>query len=148
MQYLNIRIDPTVPPPKGRPPIEIQTAKQKLRAQQLKKELESADYTEEYAKWHTALLNAPDDSDIRGYLHDKGITDEAIEYFKLGYDKMWRHPSIKGVQRKFSSRLIYPRSKNTYQAHALVDVNPKYQKLIVGSANTLYLHAFDPEKAA
>lgn len=144
MQYLNIRIDPRVPVPKGRRPIEIQTEEQKARARQLKKELESTDYTEKYAEWHDSLLEAPADSDVRAYLRKKGITDEAVEHFNLGYDKAWQHPSIKGLQRRRSSRLIYPRSKNSYQAHSLADVNPKYQKLIVGSANTLYLPAFDP----
>lgn len=143
MQYLNIRIDPRVPVPKGRRPIEIQTEEQKARARQLRKELESADYTEKYAEWHASLLKAPAGSDIRAYLRKKGITDEAVEHFNLGYDKAWQHPSTKGLQRKRSSRLIYPRSKNSYQARSLADVNPKYQKLIVGSANTLYLPAFD-----
>lgn len=48
------------------------------------------DYTERYRQWHDCLIKSPQ---AMKYLQGRGLSLETIEYFNLGYDPLYFHPS-------------------------------------------------------
>jgi len=71
-----------------------------------------ADYSLFYRKWHQDLKESPEALE---YLHGRGITDDSIERFNLGYCATWKH-SKAGAQVSPTRRIIIPRTKGTYTA--------------------------------
>ena len=92
-----------------------------------------ADHHQEYLAWNRALK---ENEAALATVHAWGITDEAIDKFKVGYAEAWNHP--KTPQYK-SQRIIFPRSRSTYSARVYdrsFTGNGKYP--VVGSGNTLF----------
>lgn len=90
------------------------------------------DYTADIERWHNSLLQ---DADALEYLHRRGIDDTAIEHFKLGFARSWKHS--KTLWR--DDRIIIPRSSSCFSARKIRDTgngSPKYQ--IEGSMKTLF----------
>lgn len=89
------------------------------------------DYTEFYARAHADLLAS---DEALAYLHGRGLTDETIEAYNLGYVARWTHPKD---GRHYTKRVILPRTETTYTARAIDeserDYNPEYKKQVVGS---------------
>lgn len=73
---------------------------------------ETVDYSSFYRECHEALKASPEALE---YLHGRGITDESIERFNLGYCAGWKH-SKAGEWVDPSRRIIIPRTKGTYTA--------------------------------
>lgn len=69
------------------------------------------DYTEYYKKCHDALKSS---SDGLEYLYSRGITNESIDRFNLGYDATWKHPKAPNTQP--TPRIIVPRTAASYMA--------------------------------
>lgn len=83
------------------------------------------DYTEKYKEWHNNLMNCPEALE---YLHGRGITDDTLKRFMIGYCPDWAlpaHPEWK------SKRIIFPRATWNYSARILGDGDRRY--LIEGS---------------
>ena len=74
-----------------------------------------ADYTVFYRQCHEALKASPEALE---YLHGRGITDDSIERFKLGYCGTWKH-SKAGERVAPSRRIIIPRTAGTYTARMI-----------------------------
>ena len=85
-----------------------QEHKQNTEHQERKPE---ADYTLFYRKWHEDLKASPEALE---YLHGRGITDDSIERFNLGYNANWKHSTAPNSTP--TRRIIIPRTKGTYTA--------------------------------
>lgn len=86
------------------------------------------DYTANYKEWHTILLQ---DKPALDFLHQRGITDEAIEHFHLGYAPQWVHPSNEKYKNpKKEARVIFPRSRSAYSARTLDPAEKDKYKVI------------------
>lgn len=92
-----------------------------------------ADYTSFYREAHEALKNAPEALD---YLHGRGITDESIERFNLGYCAAWKH-SKAPEYAPATKRIIIPRTKETYTARR-IDGIKDYAKQVQGRQKDLF----------
>jgi len=73
------------------------------------------DHTFLYRQWHEALKTSPEALE---YLHRRGITDESIERFNLGYCSSWKHRKA-GDRVSPSKRIIIPRTAGTYTARMI-----------------------------
>lgn len=97
-----------------------------------------ADYTSLYREWHEALKNSPEALE---YLHGRGITDDSINRFFLGYCAAWKH-SKAGEKAKPSKRIIIPRTKGTYTARRIDkpenDFEAAYIKQLQGTQKDLF----------
>ena len=69
------------------------------------------DFTQFYRQAHEALLKSKDALD---YLHRRGIDDNSIERFNLGYCEAWKHS--KAPNARPTRRIIIPRTQSTYLA--------------------------------
>lgn len=103
-----------------------------------------ADYTFFYRKWHQDLKESPEALE---YLHGRGITDDSIERFNLGYCGTWKH-SRAGEKVPTTKRIIIPRTKGTYTARRIDkpanDIEANYIKQVQGSQKDLFnLEALD-----
>lgn len=103
-----------------------------------------ADYTLFYRKWHQDLKESPEALE---YLHGRGITDDSIERFNLGYCATWKH-SKAGEQVPSTRRIIIPRTKGTYTARRIDkpanDIEAQYIKQVQGKQKDLFnLEALD-----
>lgn len=103
-----------------------------------------ADYTLFYRKWHQDLKESPEALE---YLHGRGITDDSIERFNLGYCATWKH-SKAGEQVPSTKRIIIPRTKGTYTARRIDkpanDIEAQYIKQVQGKQKDLFnLEALD-----
>lgn len=96
----------------------------------------SADYTGFYEKAHRSLLESPE---ALSYLHGRGISDDSIERFNLGYVADWSHPKD---GRHHTKRIIIPRSAGTYTARAIdtgePDYSAAYKKQIAGTQRDVF----------
>lgn len=96
-----------------------------------------ADYSGFYKQAHANLMQ---DREALEYLHSRGITDESIERFNLGYVRAWNHPKSPG--RYQTKRIIIPRTKATYTARAIDETEPnysdRYKKQVAGSQRDLF----------
>lgn len=72
------------------------------------------DYTSFYRQCHVDLKQCPEALD---YLHGRGITDESIERFNLGYCAAWKHP--KSPNSRPTKRVIIPRTAESYTARMI-----------------------------
>lgn len=97
----------------------------------------TVDYSGFYQQAHANLLQDPEALE---YLHSRGITDESIERFNLGFVKAWNHPKSPG--RYQTKRIIIPRTQATYTARAIDETEPnysaRYKKQIAGSQKDLF----------
>lgn len=105
---------------------------------------EAADYSLFYRKWHQDLKESPEALE---YLHGRGITDDSIERFNLGYCATWKH-SLAGEKVPTTKRIIIPRTKGTYTARRIDkpanDIEANYIKQVQGSQKDLFnLEALD-----
>ena len=103
-----------------------------------------ADYTFFYRKWHQDLKESPEALE---YLHGRGITDDSIERFNLGYCGTWKH-SKAGEQVPSTKRIIIPRTKGTYTARRIDkpanELEAQYVKQVQGRQKDLFnLEALD-----
>ena len=81
-----------------------------------------ADYREDYARWHANIKKTE-------YLHKRGLTDEVINRFNLGYAPTWKHPDKPNTPA--SPRIIIPTSASSYIARAEDETN-KYRYMMAG----------------
>ena len=103
-----------------------------------------ADYTVFYRQCHEALKASPEALE---YLHGRGITDESIERFNLGYCGTWKH-SRAGEKVPTTKRIIIPRTKGTYTARRIDkpanEIEANYIKQVQGRQKDLFnLEALD-----
>ena len=98
----------------------------------------AADYTAFYSKWHQDLKESPEALE---YLHGRGITDDSIERFNLGYCGTWKH-SKAGEQVPSTKRIIIPRTKGTYTARRIDkpanDIEAQFIKQVQGRQKDLF----------
>ena len=98
----------------------------------------TADYTLFYRQWHEALKNSPEALE---YLHGRGITDDSIERFNLGYCATWKH-SKAGASVPPTKRIIIPRTAETYTARRIDkpanDIEANYVKQVQGRQKDLF----------
>ena len=97
-----------------------------------------ADYTLFYKKWHEELKASPEALE---YLHGRGITEDSIERFNLGYCATWKHTRA-GAQVAPTKRTIIPRTKGTYTARRIDkpanDIEAQYIKQVQGKQKDLF----------
>ena len=82
------------------------------------------------------------------YMHGRGLTDETLDRFHVGFDPHWRHPKHPDRQENYTPRVIIPlhnpEKHNSYLARALAGHVPQTQydrpKMKVGSQ-----YLFNPE---
>ena len=127
---------------KGTPAPAHQEHKKNTEHQEHKPE--AADYTLFYRKWHQDLKESPEALE---YLHGRGITDESIERFNLGYCGTWKH-SRAGEKVPATKRIIIPRTKGTYTARRIDkpanEIEANYIKQVQGRQKDLFnLEALD-----
>ena len=91
------------------------------------------DFTEFYEVAHGALLHS---EEALNYLHGRGITDESIEKYNLGYDPNWKH-SKAPEKVPSSKRIIVPRSRRTYMARR-IDAVEEFKKQVEGTQKDLF----------
>lgn len=98
------------------------------KKQEQPKQIEQADYTEQYKVWNGFLLQ---DQQVLDYLHGRGINDDSIKHFMLGYAPEWVHPSnMKYSNPKKEARIIIPRSRGAYSARTLDPAEKDKYKVI------------------
>lgn len=109
-----------------------------LKAAAKEDEPAKASYLSFYRQCHEELLASPEALE---YLHGRGITDESIKRFNLGYCAAWKH-SKAGARVKGTRRIIIPRSEYTYTARlmdpASNEAEAAYKKQIEGTAKDLF----------
>lgn len=103
-----------------------------------------ADYSLFYRQWHRDLKESPEALE---YLHGRGITNDSIDRFNLGYCKAWKH-SKAGERVQPSRRIIIPRTKGTYTARSIDkpqnEWEAEYIKQVQGRQKDLFnLEALD-----
>ena len=103
-----------------------------------------ADYSLFYRQCHEDLKASPEALE---YLHKRGISDESIDRFNLGYCAAWKH-SKAGEQVPPTKRIIIPRTKGTYTARRIDkpanDIEANYTKQVQGRQKDLFnLEALD-----
>ena len=89
-----------------------------------RKETSPADYSLFYRECHEALKKSPE---AMAYLKNRGITEESIDRFNLGYCAAWKH-SKAGDIVKPSKRIIIPRTAGTYTARNIEEPKDEYEK--------------------
>lgn len=98
----------------------------------------AADYTSFYRESHEALLRSPEALE---YLHGRGITDESIKRFNLGYCAAWKHEKAGGFVPA-TRRIIIPRTPGTYTARRIDkpanEIEEQYIKQVQGRQKDLF----------
>lgn len=82
-----------------------------------------------------------DSEECLEYLHSRGLTDETLDRFHVGFDPHWRHPKHPDRPENYTPRVIIPlhnpEKNNSYLARALVGHIPQTEydrpKMKVGS---------------
>lgn len=105
---------------------------------------ERPEYSLFYREAHEALKASPEALE---YLHKRGITDESIERFNLGYCAAWKH-SKAPEKAPGTKRIIIPRTKETYTARRIDkpinEYEAQYTKQVQGRQKDLFnLEALD-----
>ena len=88
------------------------------------------------------------------YMHGRGLSDETLDRFHVGFDPNWRHPKHPDRPENYTPRVIIPlynpEKHNSYLARALAGHVPKTQydrpKMKVGSQNLYNPEAIQPGK--
>ena len=119
-------------------------AHQENKKHQEHQERPAADYSLFYRKWHEDLKTSPEALE---YLHGRGITDDSIERFNLGYCAAWKH-SKAGERVQPSRRIIIPRTKGTFTARNIDkprnEWEEEYTKQVEGRQKDIFnLEALD-----
>lgn len=101
-----------------------------------------------YRQCHEALKASPEALE---YLHGRGITDESIDRFNLGYCAAWKHNKA-GAQVPPTKRIIIPRTAGTYTARRIdkpaSEIESLYVKQVQGRQKDLFnLDALNGEMA-
>ena len=100
--------------------------------------IEPVDNTSFYRQAHEDLLNSPEALE---YLHGRGIVDEMIERFNLGYCENWKH-SKAGETVPATKRIIIPRTTRTYTARRIDEpqneIETRYTKVVEGKQKDLF----------
>lgn len=92
---------------------------------------ESPEYALFYREAHEALKTSPEALE---YLHNRGITDESIERFNLGYCAAWKHSTTLENEKKYNKtfpgtrRIIIPRTDRTYQTRQIDPPKNDYER--------------------
>lgn len=102
-----------------------------------------ADYTLFYRKAHEDLKASPEALE---YLHGRGIADDSIERFNLGYCAAWKHST--SPYSTPTRRIIIPRTAGTYTARLMDKPRNAWEearkKQVEGSQKELFnLEALD-----
>lgn len=85
------------------------------------------DHTLFYRQCHETLKK---DEEALAYLHGRGISDESIERFNLGFCREWKH-SRSGPTVSATKRIIIPRTKGSYMARRIDKPTNKYEEQYV-----------------
>ena len=97
-----------------------------------------ADYTTFYREAHEALLASPEALE---YLHKRGISDESINRFNLGYCAAWKHEKAPD-KAPATRRIIIPRTAATYTARRidkpLNEYEEQFTKQVQGRQKDLF----------
>ena len=88
------------------------------------------------------------------YMHGRGLTDETLDRFQVGYDPHWRHPKHPDRPENYTPRVIIPlhneEKHNSYLARALAGHVPQTEydrpKMKVGSQYLYNPEAIQPGK--
>ncbi|MEW4353762.1 DnaB-like helicase C-terminal domain-containing protein [Streptococcus pneumoniae] len=91
----------------------------------LMKENEQVDYTKFYKEAHSRISETD-------YAKKRGLSDEILNKFLIGYDSNWKHPNVK-KEVSGSPRLIIPTSKTSYFARDVRNVIPEFQQPYIKS---------------
>lgn len=83
---------------------------------------EAVDHSAFYRDCHEALMNSPE---ALKYLHDRGIDDDSINRFNLGYCGAWKHPAAPASDP--TKRIIIPRSSESYTARLITEPRNEYE---------------------
>ena len=97
------------------------------------------DYSDYFLQAEEKLLRSGEALD---YLHGRGLTDETIRKYHIGYDSEWISPTAHRNGKKVfpSKRIIIPTESGSYVARAIDDDVPKrYQKMKEGSSRIYQL---------
>lgn len=100
---------------------------------------QETDYTDYFLQAEEQILSSREAQD---YLHGRGLTDETIQKYHIGYDAAWMSPAaIKNGSTVYpSKRIIIPTGNSSYIARAINDDVPKrYQKMKEGSSKIYQL---------
>lgn len=109
------------------------SASRKAKTEKTEKEIQLPDQTEFYRLCHEALMS-DSGNEARQYLHNRGITDESIERFTIGYCSAWRPASNPKAPQ--SDRIIIPRSKYAYLARRCNGI--EYASKMVEGSQSLF----------
>ncbi len=87
-------------------------------------------------------------SDVaQAYLHSRGLSDDILDRFLIGYDPSWHHPN---TRNRDTRRIIIPNSRIGYLARVIDDDETlgeyDHKKMKVGPQNIFNLKAIVPER--
>lgn len=128
--------------PTGNPtgtPTAVETATEDNRQEAGQNEAEppQEDYTQQLKQWHENMKD-PDNLGLQ-YLQDRGISEEVINRFNVGYCPAWKHPSVPTAPA--TPRVIVPTSKYSYLARDIRGTVPegqeRYTKMKAGKVHFL-----------
>ena len=81
------------------------------------------------------------------YLHGRGLSDEILDRFLIGFDPAWHHPY---TRNKNTERIIIPNSRTGYLARTIDDTltlgKYDHKKMKVGEQNLFNLQAVQPDR--
>ena len=96
------------------------------------------DYSSFFRRCHEDLKNTPE---ALTYLHDRGISDNSIDRFKLGYCANWKH-STNSSRALGTKRIIIPRTKRSFLARLITEPRNEYEatrkKQVEGAQKDLF----------
>lgn len=100
----------------------------------------ATDYSVFYLQAEKELQETPEALE---YLHKRGLSDEIIKRFRLGYCRSWTHPE--NQSGKPSKRIIIPVTKSSYTARA-IDTDGKYKVMKAGKSRLYNVKALSGSK--
>lgn len=100
----------------------------------------ATDYSVFFLQAEKELQETPEALD---YLHKRGLSDEIIKRFRLGYCGNWTHPENQSGQP--SKRIIIPVTKSSYTARA-IETDGKYKVMKAGKARLFNVKALAGSK--
>lgn len=86
-------------------------------------------------------------AEARNYLYSRGLSDDILDRFLIGYDPSWHHPKTRNMNTK---RIIIPNSPIGYLARVIDDAQTleeyDHRKMKVGPQGPFNLKAIHPER--